>query len=391
MTVLSRRGYIGAGKETTQGTYQAPAFYFPSTNIMFADVFAPIRDESYRGNDTVLQGLYQGPGESNCDFDILGYPDALPYLLRAIIGPDTVTPGVSTTLASNSILGATTLSLTASVASNSTIQISDSAGANLEWVGIGTVTGAGPYSAPVTSPSTGTKYAHTAAGGSVLSQSTHTFAQSPTAAQVSYSLSKYDVAVNSGTTSTRGFPGCKLAELAIKVDPKAALSLSSKWIGWPSATQNNPTPTFSQVQPMLGWQWSMTNAGGASTRGLTYDVTIKRATEAIHASNGAQTPREVFQGGLEIDGTLKAIFESDTDLNLYLQYNQLPASAVLTQPAVFGGSVLTLTSSKAGFTKGGPDLTGTYITGAYDLSGVYNSTDVGALTASITNYTSAAY
>lgn len=396
MTVLSRRGYIGLAKEATQGTYLAPAFFIPASNITAEDVYAPLRDESYRNNDTILQGLYQGAGESTFNFDVLAYPDALPHLLRAIIGPDTVTAGVSTTLASNSVVNAGTLSLTASVASNSVIQISDTAGANLEYVKVGTVTGAGPYSAPVTiGGGTGgntTRYAHTAAGGSVISQSTHAFAQSPTTAQVSYSLTKYDVAVNSsGTSSTRGFPGSKLTELGIKIDPKASLMLSPKWIGWPSATQSDPTPTFSSTVPMLGWQWAMTNAGASSTRGRTYDVTIKRATEAMHASNGSQNPRETFQAGLEIDASYKAIFENDTDLNLFLQYQQLPTSAVLTQPVLSGGSVLTITSSKSGYSKSVVDTTGPYLALTTDLAGIFNSTDAGALTASITNYVSTAY
>lgn len=392
MTFLSRRSFIGIAKESTHGTYATPAFYIPATNIAGEDVFAPIRDESYRGNDTVLQGLYQGAGDGTFGFDIMAYPDAVGYLLRAAIGPDTVTAGTSTTLASNCVAGATTLSLTASVPSNSTIQISDTGGANLEWVQVGTITGTGPYTAPVTSPSSGTKFAHTAAGGAVVSQSTHTFAQSPTTAQVSYSITRYDVAVNSGTTSTRGVPGCKLSEMAIKIDPKGSVTMSPKWISWLSATQPNPTPTFSSLQPFLGWQWALTDGGSASTRGLTYDVTLKRTgTEALHASNGQQGPREVFQGAFEADGSLKAIFENDNELSLFLQYTQMPFVCTVTQPAASGGNVLTLTHSKAGLSKGVVDSTGAYLAATFDLSAIYNSTDAGAMTATLTNYSSTAY
>lgn len=45
----------------------------------------------------------------------------------------------------------------------------------------------------------------------------------------------------------------------------------------------------------------MTNAGGSSTRGLSYDLTLKRDVDAIHASNGTQQPREVFSGVLDAD------------------------------------------------------------------------------------------
>lgn len=392
MTSLSKIGYVGIAKESTQGTYVTPAFYLPCQKIDAEDVFIEIRDESYRNNDTLIQGIYQGPGDSTFSIDMMAYPDALGYILRGIVGPDTVTTtGISTTLASNSTLGATSLSLTASVPNNSIIRVQDSGGANTEYVQVGTVSGAGPYTAPITTPATGMQFAHTAAGGSVVSQSTHSFKQNPTAAQVSWSLTKYDVATNGMASHTRGFPGAKISEAAIKIDPKAAMTLSVKYTGWLSAEQADPTPSFSQTIPALGWEWTHTNAGGVSTRGLTYDLNVKRPAEAIHASTGTQQPREVFQGVLEADGTYKAIFESDTDLNLYLNYTQLPTVATLTQPVTSGGSVITLTSSKSGYTKGKVDLSGVYVMADFSLSGIYNSTDGGAIAVTLTNYTATAY
>jgi hypothetical protein len=158
-----------------------------------------------------------------------------------------------------------------------------------------------------------------------------------------------------------------------------------------SAEQSDPTPSFSQVIPALGWEWTQNNAGGASTRGLTYDLTLKRPADAIHASTGTQQPREVFQGVLEADGTYKAIFENDTDLNLYLTYTQLGTTATLTQPVTSGGSVITLATSKSGYVKGKVDLSGVYVVADFSLSGIYNSTDGGAVTVTLSNYTSTAY
>lgn len=389
MTLLSRLGYLGIAPEVTQGTYVSPAFYLPCTTIDGEDMYTEIRDESYRNNDTVLQGMYQGPGESAVSADLMAYPDAIGYVLRGIVGPDTVVAGASTTLTTNSAVNAGSLSLTATVANNSILQVQDAAGVNLEYVQVGTVTGSGPYIAPITvGGGTGgntTQFAHTAAGGSVKSQSTHTFKQNPTAAQKSWSLTKYDV------FETRGFPGCKLSELAVKIDPKGAVMLSPKWSGWLSAVQSTPTPTFSTVPPGLGWSWTMANAGATSTRGLTYDVTVKRAVEVIHSSDGVQNPREVFQGALEADGTYKAIYESDTDLNLYLQYLQQPATATITQPVLIGGSVMTFTTSKSGWYKGKVDLSGVYEAADFSLSGIFNATDGGAFAATVSNFVSSAY
>lgn len=393
----SRIGFIGGAKEGTPGQYAVPTFYIPvAVAPAGVDVIAPIRDESMRNNDTVLQGLYGGPADSTFAFDTMCYADVIGHVLRAIIGPDTVSAGVSTTLTSNTSANAASVPLTVSVANNSVIQISDATGANLEYVKVGTVTGSGPFIAPITvGGGTGgntTLYAHTAAGGSVLSQSTHVFKQNPSVAQASYSWTKYDVATNSGATHTRGFPGCKLNEAAFKIDPKAALTASTKWTGFPSATQADPTPTFSALPSLLGWQWSMTNGGASSTRGLTYDLTIKRsATEAIHSSTGLQGPREVFQSSLEADGTYKAIYENDNDLTLFLNYLQQPVNAVLTQPTLAGGQSLALTASRGGIYTGDLDMSGPYLAASFDLSGIYNGTDTGAISATLINYLSAAY
>lgn len=396
MTVLSRLGYIALAKEVTQGTYLAPTFFIPTTKPDAEDLYVPLRDESYRNNDTGLQGLYQGPGDSTFDFDLHAYPDALPFLFRAIIGPDTVTAGTSTVLSSNTTANANSIPLTASVPSNSIVRIQDTGGTNTEYVQVGTVTGAGPYTAPITAGGgTGgntTLYAHTAIGSSVVSQSTHTFKQNPTVAQTSWSFTKYDVATNTLASHSRGFPGCKMTELAIKIDPKATVTASAKFIGWLSAEVTDPvSPTFSSVQPALGWQWSMTNAGATSTRGLTYDLTLKRPVEAIHSSDGVQQPRETFQGVFDVTGSYKAIFENDTDLNLYLQYSQQPATATLTQPVVAGGSIITLTTSKSGWNKGKVDLSTVYASADFSLDGIYNSTDGGAFSATVQNFVSTAY
>ena len=142
---------------------------------------------------------------------------------------------------------------------------------------------------------------------------------------------------------------------------------------------------------MLGWQWAMTNAGAASTRGISMDLTLKRATEALHLSNGQQTPREIFAGPMEAEGSYKAVFENMTDLNLYQQYTQSPTVSTLTQPLPFGGSVLTLTMSQSGFYKGARDLSGSYAAATFSLAGISNTTDGGTMQASLKNFVQTAY
>lgn len=392
MTVLSRLTKLGGAKEATPYTYLAPTFSIPFNNgTKFMDVIPPLRDESVRANDSILQGLGQGPAEAQWDMDVNCYPDLAGHFFRAIIGPDTVTPGVSTTLASNSVANATTISLTATVPANSILSISDAAGANQEYVKISTVSGAGPFTATIAqgggTGGNSMKFAHTAAGGSVLSQTTHVFKQNRTFATV---WPTYSFTTDDGVDQL-GWTGCVCSELGIKIDPKGFVGFTPKYTGMPSATQSTFSPAYSAVLPIVGWAWTVQNAGGASTRGLTADFTLKRAVEAIASSDGTQGPREIFPGALEVDGTYKAIFENDLDINLFKQASQLPTVHTLTQPAVQGGGIITITMSQSGYTTGERDLGQQYTQLTQALSGIANTTDGGVLAVSLQNFQTAAY
>lgn len=383
MTYLSRLTKLGGAKETTQWTYLAPTFSIPFTTASWEDVIGQLRDESMRATDTVLQGIQQGVCNSTWDMELNGYADVTGNWLRAIIGPDTVTAGTSTTLSASTSAGATSISVAASITSGSTIRIGT--GATTEYAVTGTPSGSGPYTIPVASPSAGLKYAHTSTSA-VVSQSVHTFAQNRTftTAWPTYSFTTDDGA------DQLGWPGCVCSELGIKVDPKGFVTMAPKWMGFPSASQSTFAYAASNAQPVVGWAWTCTNAGAASTRGLTMDLTLKRATEAIFSSDGTQSPREVFPGALETDGTYKAIFENSLDINLYIQASQQPTVHTLTQPLASGGASLALTMSQSGYTSAKRDVGQPYVQASYGVSGITNSTDAtagGVVSAVLSNFT----
>lgn len=381
MTQLSRLATLGLSKELTAGTWLAPTIGIPFLKGDYEDMYTELKDESIRGNDTILQGMYQGPVHSEWQIDVLLYPDLIGHFFAGIIGPDTVTAGVSTTLSATTTAGATSITTALTIPVGSTIQIDT--GANIEYATTGTPTGVGPFTIPIVTPAAGLAKGHTS-GVTIVSQSTHTFKQS-TAALPTYSLTYFD------TTQTVSTSYCRLSDLGIKIDPKGAVSASLKYIAFPTATQTLQTETYSTFDPLLGWSWNMTNAGAGATRGLTYDVTVKRATEALHTSDGVQSPREIFAGAIEADGTYKAIFENQTDLALYTQYTQSPATATLAQPLARGGQSLSMTMSKSGWYKGKRDLSGTYAAATFSLSGIYNTTDGGAVQAVLKTFSSTAF
>jgi hypothetical protein len=386
MTYLSRLAKLGGAKEGTQYQYTAPAFSVPFTSAKFNDNIVPIRDESMRANDVKLQGINQGPWTTSWEIEANGYPDLLGYFLRAIIGPDTVTAGVSTTLASNCVAGATSLSMTANPGSNSIIQINDATGINLEWVQLGTVTGTGPYTCPVATPATGTRFAHTAAGGAVLSQSTHVFTQNRTFTTV---WPTYSFTTDDGQDQL-GWPGCVMSELGIKIDPKGFITCSPKYMGFPSITEATFSYAASAVQPVVGWGWTVSNPG-ASTRGLTMDITLKREIEAIQSSDGTQAPREIFPGPLELDGSYKAVYDNANDMANFRQYLQTGTTHLLTQPVTSGGQSLQIEMAKSGYTTGEADLGSLYVSLSQAVSAIGNTSDGGLTTVTLKNYVSTSY
>jgi hypothetical protein len=388
MSLLARLQTLGLAKEATPGTYVPALRSVPITAPKPEDVITPLRDESIRGNDAVLQGIYGGASWSTFDYTIPHlYPDVLGDHVRAILGPDTLTAGITTTLSASVVAGATSITTAVSIPTGSTIMIDT--GVKTEYFTSGTPTGAGPYTIPVTAGmgagGNSLLNAHTSAVA-VVSASTHTFKQDQRANPIpTYSLSQFN------KIETRGFTGCVESDFGIKIDPKGAVSADAKWMGMPSATQSNVAAVFSNAQPVLGWQWGLTLAGVASTRGITGDYTLKRATAAIHASNGAQAPREIFAGALECDFKMKAIFENNLDYTQFTGYTSVPIVSTLTQPLAFGGSVITITSTGQKFIKFVPDYSGTYLACDIDSSGVNNTTDNGVLAVSVSNFINTAY
>lgn len=382
MTQLSKLATLGIAKEVTPGTYLAPTAGIPFTKADFEDMITKLTDESVRGNDTLLQGVYPGPEHASWGIDLHAYPDLVGHFLRGAIGPDTVTAGVTTTLSTTTTAGATSISTALTIPLGSTVSIGT--GSTLEYFTSGTPTGAGPFTIPVTTPSGGLTYAHTS-GVQVSTQTTHTFKQNPTVAIPTYSLTVYD------TTQTLSYSGLKFTDLQIKIDPKASLSLSTKALSFPGVVQSSASETYSGFTPFLGWEWTSTQNAVASTRGLTLDLTVKRAGEAINSSDGTQGPREIFVGALEADGTYKAIFENQTDINLFLNYTQQAMVATITGRLLDGAPVLAITMNKAAWTKGKRDLGQPYVQADFDVSGVYNATDGGAVSVVLQNWTTTAY
>jgi hypothetical protein len=331
--------------------------------------------------------MYAGPQEADWGIDLFAYPDLLGHPLRGIIGPDTITPGASTTTTALTVVNATTINVTSATGIIAGTYISIDTGVLQEYALVTNVASLVLTVTTVQGQAVGLLKGH-ASGVTVVAQTTHTFKQSATAARATYSLTVYDTSTG---TPTLGYSYAAFSDVGIKIDPKGAVTLNTKLKAFPGAVQSPITPTYTALAPVLGWQWSLTNAGASSNRGLSMDLTLKRAVEAIHSSNGLQAPREIFQGVFDADGTLKVIFESLVDLNLFTNYTQTPTTSLLQQPVAFGGASVAFTMSQSGWFKGKRDLATPYVQADFSLAGIYNTTDTGSLAAVLKNFVTTAY
>jgi hypothetical protein len=384
MTQLSRLSKLGLGVETVPGVYVPPTVSIPFTKCDFEDVIGQIKDESFRNNDTTLQGMYPGPTHATWSIDVMAYPDLTGHWLRGIVGPDTVTPGITTTLAAATAVGDKEFRSTASMPAGSSVQIGTGAGA--EFAVTGPSTGTGPYTIPVVTPAGGLTKVH-AVAEAVATATVHTFKQDPDPTK----KRTFSLTVDDTTNNPLGYTSATMSDLGIKIDPKGAITVAAKLLAMPGLGQEGFVPSFVKQPPLLGWQWTFRNAGSAATRGLSLDYTIKRAIEAVHSATGVQGPREIFQGALDADFSYKAIFENQDDLDLYLTYDQQGAVTTVTQPPNLGGCSLTLTMSKSGLHKGKREIGSSYVQASFSGSGIYNTTDGGALSATLTNYVNTVY
>ena len=63
----------------------------------------------------------------------------------------------------------------------------------------------------------------------------------------------------------------------------------------------------------------------------------------------------------------------------------------MTTPISMGGQSIALTMSKSGWTKGKRDLGSNYVQADFDIAGIYNTTDGGAVSVVLSNWSTAAY
>jgi hypothetical protein len=383
VSVLSRTAKLGIAAESVPGVYELPTFPVVfSSGAKYKQVITPLRDIALRGSDSELQDLLQGPAWSEWVIPSDLYPDLIGFWLASLVGPDTCTPGVSTTLTAAASAGAEAVSLAAEPAAGAVLMLGS--GAALEYAQAGTPTGSGPYTVPLTTP---LRFNHPD-GDAAVSQSQHVFTQNqegPT-----YSWPRWSLTCDDGT-GPLGWPGTVVSSLAVKISSDGTAKLTASASGFPPAAVETFAWEGTAAQPAYGWSWAVTTGGGASTRGQQMDLTLHRDLGICPTVSGQQQPLGIWPGPLQADGTYTAIFEDDSDLSQFTSGIQDPVVHSLVQPVLAGGCSVTLTMPRSGWIAGEPVTAGDYLAATFQLSGIAQPAGGAAFTATVLNYVQSAY
>lgn len=125
--------------------------------------------------------------------------------------------------------------------------------------------------------------------------------------------------------------GSALADLKFEYKANDWATIDCTWDGMPAVYIAAPTntPTASAPEPPSGV--SMTIGGVALTDMSDITIEMKRDTKPIPVLNGSKNPLGIYSGGLTVSGSLTAVFQGTTDVNLTnLLTNTQPAITVQT-------------------------------------------------------------
>jgi hypothetical protein len=329
--------YCGIGRQSAAGTGVVPSStgWLPVEPVEFSQNFTWLEDKGNRGSMVDVYNLIQGTGF--CEATLKGnvFMDSFPNLARALMGSiDNVggaTAGgggaLSTTLASAASAGATSVSTAATAAPGMIIQI-DITGLK-ETRTVTTVTGAGPYTANFTTP---LSFAHASGAQvvAVISPFNHNLTLLNNSAAAANQPPLYSISRFNGL-NTRRMIDAVCASLTVRWSTEAMLEFEAKFVGQLPTVVSDPTSAFSTLLPVAGWHAVPQIAGAGDTTMMSAEVTLERGVKPIYGGTGLQSPSDIFGGVVKAEGKASFIYETDTQLNYYLNNTQPSMRWTLTQ------------------------------------------------------------
>lgn len=392
-TYASTKQFVGIAPETAQGTPVAMSTTQLLTTFTPSDKPTFLKDQSWRGSmgtDAFAQIL--GVGTADVSLGGPVYGDTAGFWLRNILGDlavtGTPTGSGSTTLAASAVAGATSISTVASIPAATLIQIGT--GATAEVVTTGTPSGAGPYTIPITTPSTGLAFAHASAQAAVPVQSAGPFTYAwsllnsgggqPPSHTLTHSLGP------TASVGARQYPGFCLSQFNLSFNAESELFV---WTGqgtsWPSVIAGAaPTANPTTVLPTASWRTKVGIGGPASGGTLINTVTdggvdLTRELTPYFTATGVRTPYIIQRGGLSVAGKMNFGAVSDESVLLYMLNNTQPQVQIVCDNGGVGAAQITvqIDMQSCVFTQADPDTSKAAVGYQTSFQPNFNTTNAG--------------
>lgn len=307
---------IGLAIETTKGTLPSePLYMFPVMGPKYKPDQAYIPDETLQGVMAQVQDQVMGMRYDTHGWDAPPYLDSFPILLRGLLGStdNKTAAGTATTLSSQATAGSVTISTAASIASGSYIQLGSAANGNLETHKTTGVSGSGPYTVTLATP---TLYLQTS-GSAVTPLTIHQFSLLNNANQGQPpSISIWDGNGEEWRTMTAG----QLDELTIKGNATGLNSYTCSFF-CNAAVENAtaPSTSYTGVQTPAPWTTTLLLGGTEVQTVLEWEFDFKRQVKPIPALTGTQAYLQYLAAPILATGKITFVEQSGSPyLNDYL-------------------------------------------------------------------------
>lgn len=186
----------------------------------------------------------------------------------------------------------------------------------------------------------------------------------------------YTVFVNDAAGNVRQVPGCIPSSVKVTVKPDGLSELNVTWIGLPAAVIASPVNTPTTAKPMPGWNSTITLGGTVLSQFSEVDLEYKRATEPVPSITGTQAPFAIFGGPVTVSGSLTAIYQGATDVNMVnFLANTQPALLVKVSPVGDVNHSITLQHSKVAYDASAPSGTNKWMEVKATIKALANTTD----------------
>jgi len=179
------------------------------------------------------------------------------------------------------------------------------------------------------------------------------------------------------------YRGMMLSEFTLRFNSaEGLLTWTASFMGKDREKTTDPVPAEATNAPFRGWMTKAYIGGTASPYGKVTEgeITVAREITLHYTGEGNQFASKAYAGPIEVRGRLTLHFDADADYDRYVNKTQELVQLVWSYGSGSALKELTFVANKVDFGEGPVEIdrTGTFMTLAYDLRALYNTTDAGS-------------